>query len=807
MNMRNLPGNKKTASAPAWIALGVLAAYTGYIMGKAGKFNLETFTGEVKAQFFHPFPIEVNEFTGKYVIVCLIAWGILFTFYTSTIHNYMAGSEYGASRFARPEELNRKLMNTKVDDNKKLSQSLRLSRDGRFTKLNNNMIILGGAGAGKTMFMLTPNLLEIREEDRRYIAFYILSACSAAAGLAGAVAYIITDNLWYAATAFLGGACCAVFSCFAKRTEKKNNIPVKRVSKVFTDSKGEILRDNGNYCYARGDKVLVFNLIEMDKSDHYNPLKYIRTENDIIKLVTNLISNTTPKDASKGEPFWENAEAMLLMSILFYVWKECDMKDRNFRKVLELLNMAEIHEDDDNATSELDEKMFELNEDHPARLAYKKVMCGAADTKRSILISAQARLKFLQNEAVLSILDYDEMNLPEIGRGVNYDGETVTDLFCVIPDNDKSYNFLVGMLYTQLFQELYYQADFKCGGYLDVPVEFWLDEFANVALPDDFISLESTMRSRGVSVNVIIQFMAQLKYLFKDLEEGVPANCDVFVYLGGNEQSSHKYVAERLGDWTIDKKSTSESMGHNGSSSRSNDVLGRKLMMPDEVGRLDNRKEIVFVRGQYPVLDWKYETFKTREFKESRKLGHFEKVTEEDYEGMHFMNEKEEEHLLKEAEERKQEVQRLAMDPAAVLRMDISKLPGPEAGSGDPGFDDIRAAAEESSAAIAASLENERRLRQEILEKEAAIGAARTGMMPAAPAAQAQEALEEGMTFSDRVAAFPFTDEQIEQAMLGLENGLSEDTVLGYFRIGNSPSKMQLLRTLAEKAMQKAAAN
>lgn len=798
--MTNLPGNKKSVSVPAWIILALTALYAGYCMGKIGKASPATFTEELKYWIFHPYPFEVTEWTLKYVMLCFMAWGILFTMYASTIHNYMAGEEYGASRFAKPEELNKMLRNREVDDNKIISQSLRLSRDGRFTKLNNNMIILGGAGAGKTMFALTPNLLEIRDRSRKHILCYVLSGLSVLAAGTGAVLYLNRGNIIFEIVAFAGAAACAVLLRTAGRIEKANAIPRRRVSKVFTDSKGEILRENGNYCHTRGDKVLVFNLIEMEKSNGYNPFKYIRNENDVIKLVTNLITNTTPKDSTTNDPFWVSAESMLLMSIFYYVWLECDMEERNFRKVLELLNMAEIHEEDEEKNSELDRKMYALDKDHPARIAYRKVMSGAADTKRSILISAQARLKFLQNEKVLRILDHDEMNLPEMGRGVNYDGESVTDLFCVIPDNDKSYNFLVGLLYSQLFQELYYQADFKCGGYLDVPVEFWLDEFYNVALPDDFISLESTMRSRGISVNVIIQFMAQLKALFKDLEEGVPANCDVFVYLGGNEVSSHKYVAERLGDWTIEKKSTSESLGHNGSSSKSNDVLGRKLMTPDEVGRMDNRKEIVFVRGQYPVLDWKYRTFKTKEFRESRALGKYEGIGE-DLTGMHFSNEKEISHLKEEADENEIPVQIYKPDMLDIFKMDISKLGGT---GGNESAMDIDALVRETEEARQASLAEEEKLRKDIAEKEAAIAELETGKkenVPQASDGTSREDPQDTMNFAKRMSSFPFTKAQLEQAMLGIDHGLTEEIVLTYFRIENSAENMALMRELAEKAM------
>ena len=238
-----------------------------------------------------------------------------------------------------------------------------------------------------------------------------------------------------------------------------------------------------------------------------------------------------------------------------------------------------------------------------------KCMRGAGDTVRSIIISANSRLAFLENKQVLRLLSKDELNLSDIGIGVNGDGETKTALFCVIPDSDKSYNFIIGMLYTQIFQELYYQADFNCGGRLPIHVTFMLDEFANVALPDDFCSLLSTMRSREISSIIIIQNFAQLKALFKDTWETIPGNCDTFIYLGGNEQSTHKYVSELLGKGTIDKKSSGETKGRQGSSSRNYDVLGRELFTPDEVRKLDNKKCIIFIRGFDPIMDNKFIPF------------------------------------------------------------------------------------------------------------------------------------------------------------------------------------------------------
>ena len=383
---------------------------------------------------------------------------------------------------------------------------------------------------------------------------------------------------------------------------------------ICTDPKGEILRSCGQMLKDNGYNVKVINLLEMDKSDCYNPFSYIREETDVVKLITNLISNTTPKGSTPSDPFWEKAEGLFLQAIFYYVWLEVQPAKRNFETVLKLLGEAEVKEP--GKASKLDVRMKFLEEssplgaNHPAVKQYNKCMRGAGDTVRSIIISANSRLAFLENKQVLRLLSKDELNLSDIGIGVNGDGETKTALFCVIPDSDKSYNFIIGMLYTQIFQELYYQADFNCGGRLPIHVTFMLDEFANVALPDDFCSLLSTMRSREISSIIIIQNFAQLKALFKDTWETIPGNCDTFIYLGGNEQSTHKYVSELLGKGTIDKKSSGETKGRQGSSSRNYDVLGRELFTPDEVRKLDNKKCIIFIRGFDPIMDNKYIPFR-----------------------------------------------------------------------------------------------------------------------------------------------------------------------------------------------------
>lgn len=357
----------------------------------------------------------------------------------------------------------------------------------------------------------------------------------------------------------------------------------------------------------------------MEESDCYNPFMYIRKEADIVKLITNLIANTTPKNSQSNDPFWEKAESLYLQALFYYVWLECPKSEQNFAMVLKLLGEAEVR--DDGSPSDLDRRFKRLERkkggNHPAVKQYYKVIRGAADTVRSIVISANSRLAFLENPQILRILSKDDVNIPEIGVGRNGDGKTRTALFCVIPDSDKTNNSIVGLLYSQIFQELYFQADFIYEGRLPIHVTFMLDEFANVALPDDFCSLLSTMRSREISAIIIIQNLAQIKALFEKTWETIPGNTDTLIYLGGNEQTTHEYISKMLGKATIDKRSSGETRGKNGSSSRNFDVLGRELLTPDEARKLDNRKCLIFIRGFDPIIDSKFNTPGHPRFKET----------------------------------------------------------------------------------------------------------------------------------------------------------------------------------------------
>ena len=464
---------------------------------------------------------------------------------------------------------------------RQLSEHIYMSLNTRHTDLNNNILVVGGSGAGKTFRFIKPTMMTLSS------------------------------------------------------------------SFVVTDPKGEILRDTANFMKSHGYNIKVLNLLDMLHSNHFNPFVYIRDDTDVIKLVSSIMQNTSTKEAasSGSDPFWDNACEMLLQALVFYVIKVEPPERQTFRRIMELLAKADFTEDarGNKLPSDLDRMFAALEDQENIRFAseqldydegkredlpdpvsqavqmYNGVMKGAADTVRSIIITAKARLRNLTNKDILNILDYDEMNLRELGLGMDEDGKTKTVLYCVIPDNDKSYNFLVGILYTQIFKELYAAADMECGGKLPIHVTFALDEFANVALPDDFCSLLSTMRGREISCIIIIQNMAQIKALFKDTWETIPGNCDVFIYLGGNEQSTHEYVSKLLGKGTYDKQTSGVTKSKQGSTSKNEDVIGRELMLPSEVRKVDGKYCLIFIRGFDPILDKKIQTQNKPMFKEMNK--------------------------------------------------------------------------------------------------------------------------------------------------------------------------------------------
>ena len=387
----------------------------------------------------------------------------------------------------------------------------------------------------------------------------------------------------------------------------KPNLMLANASFIVTDPKGEMLRAVGNLFLEEGYVLRVFDLIDPSKSDCYNPFRYIRKDADVFKLIDNFIKNTTPKGAKANDPFWEKSETALDSALMLYLLHKAPPEDQNMETILYMIENGGAKEEDNDYQSPLDLLFEALEEEQPDHIAVRQYHIfkqAAGKTAKSILVSAAVRLASFTLPEIQRITATDDMELGKLG-------ERKQAIFCIIPDsNDASLNFLVGMLYTQAFQEPYYQADKVHQGALPVPVRLMFDEFANVALPDGYARLQATMRSRNIMSTIVLQNISQLKALFKDDWEGIIGNADSFIYLGGNEQSTHKYISELLGKETIDTRTSSQSKGRNGSFSQNFQQAGRELLTPDEVRRLDNKNAIVLIRGEKPVIDEKYDILK-----------------------------------------------------------------------------------------------------------------------------------------------------------------------------------------------------
>lgn len=385
----------------------------------------------------------------------------------------------------------------------------------------------------------------------------------------------------------------------------KPNLMQCNTSFIVADPKGEMLRSIAPLLIENGYDIKVFNLIEPENSDGYNPFVYIRKDEDVIKLISNLIQNTTPKNASQNDPFWEKSEIALDSALMLYLLHEAPPEEQTFEMLMFLIENAATVEDEDESgyQSPVDILFQGLEDEKPEHIAvrqYKIFKQASGKTAKSILISAAVRLAVFNLPEIAKMTSYDNLDIGTLG-------ERKRAIFCVIPDNDNSFNYLVGMLYTQAFQALYFNADNNHGGELPIPVHIVMDEFANVALPDNFERILATMRSRRISVSIIIQNMAQLKALFKDSWENITGNCDTLLYLGGNEQSTHEYISKMLGKETIDTRTRGITKGQHGSSNTNYQNAGRELLTLDEVRLLDNSNALIFIRGERPLIDKKFD--------------------------------------------------------------------------------------------------------------------------------------------------------------------------------------------------------
>lgn len=527
-------------SAPVWALFSLFVLYFAVLAASSYEDGMNIM--ELMAAFTEamnkPFHIRWTEHTLKFMLIALVAYVGAICIYYSSQQNRRPGEEHGSAKWGNVHEINRKYKDKDDSKNVILTKNLRMSMNGKLHMRNLLQIVVGGSGAGKTRFLVKPNIM------------------------------------------------------------------LANASFICTDPKGEIARATIPLLLQNGYVVKVFDLIEPANSDSYNPFHYIRKDSDVFRLINNFIQNTTPKNASQSDPFWEKSEIALDAALMLYLLHEAPKYEQNMEMILTMIENGAAKEDDDDYKSPLDllfEALEEEQPDHIALRQYRIFKQAAGKTAKSILISAAVRLASFTLPEIQNITNADTLELGKLG-------ERKQAIFCVIPDsNDNSLNFLVGMLYTQAFQELYYQADKVHHGSLPVPVRLMFDEFANVALPDGYARLQATMRSRNIMSTIILQNISQLKALFKDDWEGIIGNADSFIYLGGNEQSTHKYISELLGKETIDTKTSSQSKGRNGSFSQNFQQTGRELMTSDEVRRLDNKNAIVFVRGERPVIDEKYD--------------------------------------------------------------------------------------------------------------------------------------------------------------------------------------------------------
>ena len=374
-------------------------------------------------------------------------------------------------------------------------------------------------------------------------------------------------------------------------------------SYLITDPKGELLRSSGGLLLSLGYEVRVFNLIDPEQSDCYNPFVYVREEKDVLSLIDNLIKNTTPRNASSNDPFWEKAEVALDSALMLYLIHEAPQDEQNFETMIYMMNFADVREEDEQYRSPLDMLFRALEEEQPAHVAvkqYKVFKQAAGKTAKSILVTAAVRLAAFNIPQYAAMTSMDEMDFGSLG-------ERKRAIFCVIPVNDSSMNYLVGMLYTQCFQELYRRADLKYNGRLPVPVRVLQDEWANVAQPESYPKILATCRSYNIGLNIIVQNVQQIKALYEKEHESIIGNCDTLLFLGGgNEPASLEFIVKLLGRETLATRTRGLTKGRNGSSTTNYQQTGRDLMTVDEVRKLDTNKAILFIRGEDPVIDRKY---------------------------------------------------------------------------------------------------------------------------------------------------------------------------------------------------------
>lgn len=470
---------------------------------------------------------------------------LIYLYNSFTRNNRMVGSEHGSAEWGSIKDI-QPFIDKTYEKNMLLTQTEQMSINTRQTLRNNNILVVGGSGSGKTRFFVKPNLMQLH------------------------------------------------------------------TSYVTTDPKGTLLPECGKMLVDKGYKLKYFNTIDFSKSMHYNPFSYIKKEKDILKLVNTIILNTSGEGEKAKEDFWVKAERLLYQALIGYIYYELPELDRNFTTLLYLLNQMEAKEDNEEFQSPIDiifEELQNKDEDHFAVRQYKKYKMAAGKTAKSILISCGARLSPFDIKELREITEYDELELDTLG-------EEKQALFIIIDDTDSTFNFLVAILYTQMFNALCNKADNEHKGRLPIHVRCLLDEFANIGQIPSFEKLIATVRSREISVVPIVQNMAQIKGLYKEQAGTIVGNCDTTLFLGSGEEETQKSIAGRVGKTTIDHTAINVSKGQSGSFSMNEQIIARDLITPSEVGLLKTDECLLFIRGVKPFKSKKFDIEKHKRYKE-----------------------------------------------------------------------------------------------------------------------------------------------------------------------------------------------
>lgn len=657
--------------------------------------------------------------------VVFVIWIMVVAWYTNYYRNTHLGAENGTEQWGDIRKLSKTLRDKDENKNIYLSQNIAVSD----TLLSNrNMLIIGGSGSYKTTSVVPPNLLR-------------------ATG-----------------------------------------------SNVILDIKGDLLRKHGNYLKKHGVKIRVLNLINPEESDRYNPFRYIEKETDLIKLITNIQAAVKPSDAAKGDPFWDDGVALYLQAMFYHEWLQSKEENRKgtMNNILRLVNMESIKIDDDGTTqlqAEMDRLAKIKGDSYPPVRDYRKLKEGAAETVRSIIIMVNAMLRLCETASLKRIFEDDDMDIKSLGLGVDGNPEKKTALFLVMPDNDPSFNFLISMFYTQMFDILTRTADFECGGSLPIHVRLWADEFYAGPKPKDTEVLMGTIRSRNISIVPVLQSIAQIKAVFpQEKWEIFMDNCATVIYLGSGpaSYSTHKYISDLLGEMTIDTREDSQTTGVHSNASLQNRRLGRVLMTPAEVKRMPRKDCIIFLEGQYPIYDRKALPFKTKAWLESQALAlpngyrhpvrvvynpetlSYRTITTESQ--IQFLD-KSDVKFYEQAAEQDESIKVFELDQEEFLYLNWRKQP--------------MVTEEEIVEIFQQARKEKEQLRQgKMMEPPDDVVQKKIPERESKNTDQSKEWDLSGSIFDCiKRYSFELTDEQLDEIILGLEEGLSENEVKSYFQL------------------------